>query len=127
MIKVMNSVEIEKKIRELVGHYLIKDYHVTVKRGDVILWLPDICKDSPFNKLMDEVYEALDDSIRITVIYPNNGKKVSEFIKENMEEIKRLKLEYSYLLFQLVMESQLELMISCILQDLIKPIRDRIK
>ena len=40
----MNSVEIEKKIRELVGHYLIKDYHVTVKRGDVILWLPDICK-----------------------------------------------------------------------------------
>ena len=55
MIKVMNSVEIEKKIRELVGHYLIKDYHVTVKRGDVILWLPDICKDSPFNKLVDEV------------------------------------------------------------------------
>ena len=38
MIKVMNSVEIEKKIRELVEHYLIKDYHVTVKRGDVILW-----------------------------------------------------------------------------------------
>ncbi len=85
----MNGVEIEKKIRELVGHYLIKDYHVTVKRGDVILWLPDICKDSPFNKLMDEVYGALDDSIRITVIY---GKKVSEFIKENMEEIKRMKL-----------------------------------
>ena len=80
----MNSVEIEKKIRELLGHYLIKDYHVTVKRGDVILWLPDICKD--------EVYGALDDSIRITVIYPNNGKKVSEFIKENMEEIKRMKL-----------------------------------
>ena len=92
MIKVMNSVEIEKKIRELVGHYLIKDYHVTVRRGDVILWLPDICKDSPFNKLMDEVYGALDDSIQITVIYPNNGKKVSEFIKENMEEIKRMKL-----------------------------------
>ena len=88
----MNSVEIEKKIRELVGHYLIKDYHITVKRGDVILWLPDICKDSPFNKLMDEVYGALDDSIRITVIYPNNGKKVSEFIKENMEEIKRMNL-----------------------------------
>lgn len=86
----MNSVEIEKKIRELVGHYLIKDYHVM--RGDVILWLPDICKDSPFNKLMDEVYGALDDSIRITVIYPNNGKKVCEFIKENMEEIKRMKL-----------------------------------
>ena len=41
----MNSVEIEKKIRELVGHYLIKDYHVTVRRGDVILWLTDICKD----------------------------------------------------------------------------------
>lgn len=92
MIKVMNSVEIEKKIRELVGHYLIKDYHVTVKRGDVILWLPEICKDSPFNKLVDEVHGALDDSIRITVIYPNNGKKVSEFIKENMEEIKRMKL-----------------------------------
>ena len=92
MIKVMNSVEIEKKIRELVGHYLIKDYHVTVKRGDVILWLPDICKDSPYNKLMDEVDGALDDSIQITVIYPNNGKKVSEFIKENMEEIKRMKL-----------------------------------
>ena len=36
----MNSVEIEKKIRELVGHYLIKDYHVTVRRGDVILLLP---------------------------------------------------------------------------------------
>ena len=54
----MNSVEIEKKIRELVEHYLIKDYHVTVKRGDVILWLPDICKDSPFNKLVDEVYGA---------------------------------------------------------------------
>ncbi len=86
----MNSVEIEKKIRELVGHYLIKDYHVM--RGDVILWLLDICKDSPFNKLMDEVYGALDDSIQITVIYPNNGKKVSEFIKENMEEIKRMKL-----------------------------------
>lgn len=86
----MNSVEIEKKIRELVGHYLIKDYHVT--RGDVILWLPDICKDSPFNKLMDEVYGALDESIRITVIYPNNGKKVCEFIRENMEEIKRMKL-----------------------------------
>ena len=29
MIKVMNSVEIEKKIGELVGHYLIKDYHLT--------------------------------------------------------------------------------------------------
>lgn len=29
-------------------NYLIKDYHVTVKRGDVILWLPDICKDSLF-------------------------------------------------------------------------------
>ena len=79
-------------IRELVGHYLIKDYHVTVKRGDVILWLPDICKDSPFNKLVDEVYGALDGSIRISIIYPNNGKKVSEFIKENMEEIKRMKL-----------------------------------
>ena len=94
MIKVMNSVEIEKKIRELVGYYLIKDYHITVKRGDVILWLPDICKDSPFNKLVDEVYGGggVDDSIRITVIYPNNGKKVSEFIKENMEEIKRMKL-----------------------------------
>lgn len=88
----MNSVEIEKKIRELVGHYLIKDYHVIVKRGDVILWLPDICKDSSSNKLMDEVYGALDDSIQITVIYPNNGKKVSEFIKENMEEIKRMNL-----------------------------------
>ena len=37
-------------------NYLIKDYHVTVKRGDVILWLPEICKDSPFNNLMDEVY-----------------------------------------------------------------------
>ena len=86
----MNSVEIEKKIRKLVGHYLIKDYHVT--RGDVILWLPDICKDSPFNKLMDEVYGALDESIRITVIYPNNGKKVSEFIKENIDEIKRMNL-----------------------------------
>lgn len=92
MIKVMNSVEIEKKIRELVGHNLIKDYHVTVKRGDVILWLPDICKDSPFNKLVDEVYVALDDSIRISIIYPNNGKKVSEFIKENIDEIKRIKL-----------------------------------
>lgn len=44
------------------------------------------------NNLMDEVYGALDDSIRTTVIYPNNGKKVSEFIKENMEEIKRMKL-----------------------------------
>ena len=86
----MNSVEIEKKIRELVGHYLIKDYHVM--RGDVILWLLDICKDSPFNKLMDEVYGALDDSIQITVIYSNNDKKVSGFIKENMEEIKRMKL-----------------------------------
>ena len=86
----MNSVEIEKKIRELVGHYLIKDYHVT--RGDVILWLLDICKDSPFNKLMDEVYGALDDSIRISIIYPNNGKKVSEFIKENIDEIKRMNL-----------------------------------
>lgn len=85
-------LEENKNIRELVGHNLIKDYHVTVKRGDVILWLPDICKDSPFNKLMDEVYGALDESIRITVIYPNNGKKVSEFIKENMEEIKRMKL-----------------------------------
>ena len=42
----MNSVEIEKKIRELVGHYLIKDYHVTVKRGDVILWLP-VCNQKP--------------------------------------------------------------------------------
>ena len=41
---------------------------------------------------MDEVYGALDDSIQITVIYPNNGKKVSEFIRENMEEIKRMKL-----------------------------------
>ena len=88
----MNSIEIEKKIRELVGHYLIKYYHVTVKRGDMILWLPDICKDSPFDKLVDEVYGALDDCIRITVIYPNNGKKVSEFIKENMDEIKRLNL-----------------------------------
>lgn len=29
-------------------NYLIKDYHVTIKRGDVILWLPEICKDSPF-------------------------------------------------------------------------------
>ena len=86
----MNSVEIEKKIRELVGHYLIKDYHVT--RGDVILWLPDICKDSPFNKLVDEVYGTLDDSIRISIIYPNNGKKVSEFIKENIDEIKRMNL-----------------------------------
>ena len=54
----MNSVEIEKKIRELVEHYLIKDYHVTVKRGDVILWLLDICKDIPFNKLVDEAYGA---------------------------------------------------------------------
>lgn len=88
----MNSVEIEKKIRELVGHYLIKDYHVTIKRGDVILWLPDICKDNPFNKLMDEVYGALGDSIRITVIYSNNGKKVSEFIKDNIDEIKRMNL-----------------------------------
>ena len=87
----MNRVEIEKKIREVVGHYLIKDYHVTVKRGDVILWLPDMCKDSPF-KLMDEVYGALDDSIQITVIYPNNGKKVSEFIKDNMDEIRRMNL-----------------------------------
>lgn len=41
---------------------------------------------------MDEVYGALDDSIRTTVIYPNNGKKVCEFIKEDMEEIKRMKL-----------------------------------
>ena len=41
---------------------------------------------------MDEVYGALDDSIQITVIYSNNDKKVSEFIKENMEEIKRMKL-----------------------------------
>ena len=41
---------------------------------------------------MDEVYGALDDSIRITVIYPNNSKKISEFIKENMEERKRMKL-----------------------------------
>lgn len=88
----MNSVEIEKKIRELVGHYLIKDYHVTVKRGDVILWLPDICKDSPFNKLMDEVYGALDDSIQITVIYPNNGKKVSEFIKEGRDKAHEIDL-----------------------------------
>lgn len=88
----MNRVEIDKKIREVVGHYLIKDYHVTIKRGDVILWLPDMCKDSPFDKLVDEVYEALDDSIRITVIYPNNGKKVSEFIKDNMDEIKRMNL-----------------------------------
>ena len=37
-------------------NYLIKDYQVTVKRGDVILWLLDICKNSPFNNLMDEVY-----------------------------------------------------------------------
>ena len=88
----MNRVEIEKKIREVVGHYLIKDYYVTIKRGDVILWLPDMCKDSPFDKLVDEVYGALDDSIRITVIYPNNGKKVSEFIKDNLEEIKRMNL-----------------------------------
>ena len=88
----MNRVEIEKKIREVVGHYLIKDYYVTIKRGDVILWLPDMCKDSPFDKLVDEVYGALDDSIRITVIYPNNGKKVSEFIKDNMDEIKRMNL-----------------------------------
>ena len=88
----MNRVEIEKKIREVVGHYLIKDYHVTVKSGDVILWLPDMCKDSPFDKLVDEVYGALDGSIRITVIYPNNGKKVSEFIKDNMDEIKRMNL-----------------------------------
>ena len=88
----MNRVEIEKKIRELMGHYLIKDYHVTVKRGDVILWLPDMCKDSPFDKLVDEVYGALDDSIRITVIYPNNGKKVSEFIKDNIDEIRRMNL-----------------------------------
>ena len=88
----MNRVEIEKKIRELMGHYLINDYHVTVKRGDVILWLPDMCKDSPFDKLVDEVYGALDDSIRITVIYPNNGKKVSEFIKDNMDEIRRMNL-----------------------------------
>ena len=88
----MNRVEIEKKIRELMGHYLIKDYHVTVKRGDVILWLPDMCKDSPFDKLIDEVYGALDDSIRITVIYPNNGKKVSEFIKDNIDEIRRMNL-----------------------------------
>ena len=88
----MNRVEIEKKIREVVGHYLIKDYHVTVKRGDVILWLPDMCKDSPFDKLVDEVYGALDDSIRITVIYPNNGKTVSEFIKDNMDEIRRMNL-----------------------------------
>ena len=91
-IEFMNRVEIEKKIREVVGHYLIKAYHVTVKRGDVILWLPDMCKDSPFDKLVDEVYGALDDSIRITVIYPNNGKKVSEFIKDNMDEIKRMNL-----------------------------------
>lgn len=41
---------------------------------------------------MDEVYGALDDSIRTTVIYPNNDKKVSEFIKGNMEERKRMKL-----------------------------------
>ena len=41
---------------------------------------------------MDEVHGALDDSILITVIYPNNGKEISEFIKENMEEIKRMKL-----------------------------------
>ena len=88
----MNRVEIEKKIREVVGHYLVKDYHVAIKRGDVILWLPDMCKDSPFDKLVDEVYGALDDSIRITVIYPNNGKKVSEFIKDNMDEIKRMNL-----------------------------------
>ena len=41
---------------------------------------------------MDEVYGALDDNIRITVIYPNNGKKVSEFIKDNIDEIKRMNL-----------------------------------
>lgn len=37
-------------------NYLIKDYPVTEKRGDVILWLLEICKDSPFNNLIDEVY-----------------------------------------------------------------------
>lgn len=42
--------------------------------------------------MVDEVYGALDGSIRISIIYPNNGKKVSEFIRENMEEIKRMKL-----------------------------------
>ena len=34
MIKVMNSVEIEKKIRKLVGHYLIKDYHALIPQDD---------------------------------------------------------------------------------------------
>ena len=41
---------------------------------------------------MDEVYGALDDNIRITVIYPNNRKKVCEFIKDNIDEIKRMNL-----------------------------------
>ena len=34
----------------------------------------------------------MDDNIRIAVIYPNNGKKVCEFIKDNIDEIKRMKL-----------------------------------
>ena len=73
-------------------NYLIKDYHVTIKRGDVILGCRRYVRIAHSNKLMDEVHGALDDSIRTTVIYPNNGKKISEFIKENMEEIKRMKL-----------------------------------
>ena len=41
---------------KLWKNYLIKDYQVTEKRGDVILCLPEVCKDSPFNNLMDKVY-----------------------------------------------------------------------
>lgn len=88
----MNSTETKKIIHGVIDRYLIKDYHITVKAGEVILWLPEKCKEKPYDHLSDEANEALDDNVRITIIYPNNGKCVSEFIHDNLAEIKRMKL-----------------------------------
>lgn len=88
----MNRTEIERRISGVISLYSISDYHITVKAGEVILWLPEKCKEKPYDHLSDEANEALDDNVRVTIIYPNNGKRVSEFIHDNLAEIKRMKL-----------------------------------
>lgn len=85
----MNYTKKEEKVYDVLTRYGITDRRVAITAKGVMVYVPAGCLGEQYENMYDDIKEALDDESDVVIFHARNTLSVSEFIKNNMEVLKK--------------------------------------
>ena len=78
-----------QKVQEVLTRYGLFDRKVVMTRKGVVVFLPASCRNASNENLFDDLADAVNDRLGVTIMNVYNGMGAEEYVRRNREILER--------------------------------------